>query len=85
MLSKVLSLARKKCSAGRRLVEALVNLLRHEPLVYHVDVGPNGMMAWLFFHDEAIHLPFDADARSCIKDKYVIYFLNVVGVMATLR
>jgi hypothetical protein len=48
MLSKKMSLARNIVSGGLRPVEALLDLVINEPLIYHVDVGPKEMVSRLF-------------------------------------
>jgi hypothetical protein len=44
-----LFLARKEFLDGRRPVEALFDVLRDGPYIYHVDVGPIGTITRLFF------------------------------------
>lgn len=44
-----LSSARKEFLAGRRPVEALVDILKQGPYIYYLDVGPTGMISRLFF------------------------------------
>jgi hypothetical protein len=83
--------ARKEFLAGRRPVEALIDVLKDGPYIYDVDVEPTGMISRLFFsHTQSVKLALtygNVFVMDCTykTNRYDMPLLNIVGIMATFN